>query len=155
MTVPPVPYTLRPSQPEDMDFRFALHRSTMRGYVERMWGWDDDDQKTRFAEYYPTAARRIIVVAGADVGALVIDYRPDAVFVVNIEILSAFQGRGLGARILNDIITRAQDDGVPVELQVLKINPARRLYERLGFQVTGETETHYLMRRSIITPEGC
>ena len=36
---------------------------------------------------------------------------------------------------------------MPVELQVLKVNPARRLYGRLGFQVTGETETHYLMQR--------
>jgi ribosomal protein S18 acetylase RimI-like enzyme len=146
MSVPPVPYTLRLSQPEDMDFVFALHRLTMRAYVERIWGWDDAEQRARFADYYPTAERRIVVVDGADVGALTIDYRPDAVFVVNIEILPAFQGRGLGAQILTDIIRRAQDDGVPIELQVLKINPARRLYQRLGFQVTGETETHYLMR---------
>jgi ribosomal protein S18 acetylase RimI-like enzyme len=148
MTVPSVPYTLRPAQPADMDFLFALHRSTMRAYVERIWGWDDDVQKARFAEYYPTAERRI-VVDGVDVGALAIDYRPDAVFVVNIEILPAFQGQGLGAQILTDIIGRAQDDGRAVELQVLKVNPARRLYERLGFQVTGETETHYLMRRPL------
>jgi ribosomal protein S18 acetylase RimI-like enzyme len=32
-----------------------------------------------------------------------------------------------------------------VTLQVLKVNPARRLYERLGFRVTGETPTHFLM----------
>ncbi len=139
-------YTLRLSQPEDMDFLFALHRTTMRVHVERIWGWDDDGQKARFADYYPTAERRIVVVDGLDVGALTIDYRPDAVFISNIEILPAFQGRGLGAHILTDVIRRAQDEGLPVELQVLKINPARRLYERLGFQVTGKTETHYLMQ---------
>ena len=27
-------------------------------------------------------------------------------------------------------------------LQVLKVNPSRRLYERLGFCETGATETH-------------
>jgi ribosomal protein S18 acetylase RimI-like enzyme len=149
MSDPTVLYTLRPSHPADMDFLFALHRSTMRAYVERIWGWDDDAQKARFAEYYPTAERRIVVVDGVDVGALAIDYRPDAIFVVNIEILPAFQGQGLGAQVLTDIIIRAQDDGRTVELQVLKVNPARRLYERLGFQVTGETETHYLMRRPL------
>jgi hypothetical protein len=30
---------------------------------------------------------------------------------------------------------------------VLKVNPAKRLYERLGLAVIGETDTHYLMRR--------
>jgi RimJ/RimL family protein N-acetyltransferase len=35
----------------------------------------------------------------------------------------------------------------PVELGVFKINVrARRLYERLGFTVVGETETHHRMR---------
>jgi ribosomal protein S18 acetylase RimI-like enzyme len=28
-------------------------------------------------------------------------------------------------------------------LTILKVNPARRLYERLGFTVVGETETHF------------
>jgi ribosomal protein S18 acetylase RimI-like enzyme len=36
----------------------------------------------------------------------------------------------------------------PIRLFVLKVNPARRLYERLGFQVLEETETHYVMRRN-------
>ena len=146
MTTPPIPYTLRPTQPEDTAFLFALHRSAMRVYVDRTWGWDDDAQKARFADYFPAAERKIIVVDGVDVGTLVIERRPGAVFVANIEIVSAFQGRGIGARILTDIISRAQDDGMSIELQVLKVNPARRLYERLGFQVAGETETHYLMQ---------
>jgi len=33
-----------------------------------------------------------------------------------------------------------------VELYVLKVNPARGLYERLGFAIIGETETHHIMR---------
>jgi ribosomal protein S18 acetylase RimI-like enzyme len=36
---------------------------------------------------------------------------------------------------------------LPVSLRVLKINPARQLYLRLGFSVIGETETHYWMRK--------
>jgi ribosomal protein S18 acetylase RimI-like enzyme len=36
----------------------------------------------------------------------------------------------------------------PVTLQVLKTNPrARKLYERLGFHVTGRSGTHDFMRR--------
>lgn len=33
----------------------------------------------------------------------------------------------------------------PLGLQVMKGNPARRLYERLGFRQAGESDTHYAM----------
>jgi hypothetical protein len=32
-----------------------------------------------------------------------------------------------------------------VRLRVLRVNPAERLYWRLGFEVVGETESHLLM----------
>jgi hypothetical protein len=32
---------------------------------------------------------------------------------------------------------------------ILRVNPARRLYERLGFAVVSETETHLRMERSL------
>jgi ribosomal protein S18 acetylase RimI-like enzyme len=34
---------------------------------------------------------------------------------------------------------------MPVRLRVLRTNPARELYERLGFRIYGTTETHHLM----------
>jgi ribosomal protein S18 acetylase RimI-like enzyme len=38
---------------------------------------------------------------------------------------------------------------VPATLQVLQANAgARRLYERLGFQVTGQVERHLRMRHA-------
>jgi len=37
---------------------------------------------------------------------------------------------------------------VSVALQVILSNPARRLYERLGFTVVGQSNTHYHMRWS-------
>ncbi len=64
-------------------------------------------------------------------------------FLANIEILPDYQGRGLGAAIIHGIIAEADAHHLPVRLQVLKINPARRLYERLGFVITGETETPF------------
>jgi ribosomal protein S18 acetylase RimI-like enzyme len=34
---------------------------------------------------------------------------------------------------------------------VLKGNPARRLYDRLGFEIVGEDETQFYMRRAART----
>ena len=49
-------------------------------------------------------------------------------------------------KLIQALCDEADGRGIPVELQVIKVNPAWRLYERLGFVVIGETETHVLMR---------
>ncbi len=49
-------------------------------------------------------------------------------------------------------VAQARAEGVPVALQVLKVNPARHLYERLGFSVVGETAMHCLMRTEAPVP---
>jgi hypothetical protein len=33
---------------------------------------------------------------------------------------------------------------MPIRLQFLKISPVRSLYERFGFCIVGETDTHFL-----------
>jgi RimJ/RimL family protein N-acetyltransferase len=47
------------------------------------------------------------------------------------------------------VIEEARQLGLPLRLQVMKVNPrARTFYERLGFIHTGETDTHILMERA-------
>ena len=55
------------------------------------------------------------------------------------------RGRGIGTRILNEIVAEARASGSAVRIYVEKFNPARRLYERLGFRVTEERGLHVLM----------
>jgi len=43
-------------------------------------------------------------------------------------------------------IAEAADAGRPVMLGVVETNPARRLYERLGFRTTNEDERKFYMR---------
>ena len=76
------------------------------------------------------------------------EQRDDLVFLGVIEIAPDHQSRGIGTKLVQGLLNEADSRGVPVELQVLKVNhPARRFYERLEFAVIGETQTHYLMRR--------
>jgi GNAT superfamily N-acetyltransferase len=63
-----------------------------------------------------------------------------------LRVLPGFQGQGWGTRILDDLLRQAKETGVPLTLQVLRVNAgARRLYERLGLRVIEETPTHYRM----------
>lgn len=140
------PYTLRPATAADYAFLRALHRATMRDYVDQTWGWDEASQAARFEETFDPARQQIIVAAGEDIGVLIVERRPDALFLAEIAIHPTRQGRGLGTAVIADILADARRHGLPVALQVLRVNPARRLYERLGFAITGETATHHLMR---------
>jgi len=62
-------------------------------------------------------------------------------------VVPAQQRRGIGTRVLRMLIDEWTPTGRPVVLGVLKNNPARRLYDRLRFIVTGETEMKFMMRR--------
>ena len=138
-------YSLRPVIDADYEFLARLHEATMKETVSQIWGWDDERQAAYFREHWNTANRRVIVVDGLDAGVLEVERRPDAIWLANIEIAPEYQGRGLGSAIIRDLLTEARARGVPLTLQVNRVNRARALYERLGFVETGRTETHYLM----------
>jgi ribosomal protein S18 acetylase RimI-like enzyme len=57
-----------------------------------------------------------------------------------------WQGRSIGRRLVGALLDQARRAGVPVVLSVLKVNPARRLYERLGFRVVGERDRSFEMQ---------
>lgn len=68
--------------------------------------------------------------------------------IIEIQLLPEFQGHGIGTALLQRELRFADARGLPVRLQVLRENRARTLYERLGFRVCGETDTHFLMERN-------
>jgi len=138
-------YTLRQATEADYAFLYHLHRATMKDYVAQTWGWDETIQADMFKDRFNPEHSQIIVVDGRDAGVLSMERRSDMLFLGNIQILPEKQGHGLGTEIIKTILAQASREGIPVTLQVLEVNPARHLYERLGFVVTGETTTHYLM----------
>jgi ribosomal protein S18 acetylase RimI-like enzyme len=138
--------TLRPATRDDYDFLWALLVDTLRSYVEATWGWDEAYQRARFRDHFDPARHDIVLVDGVAVGVLRVERRESFIFLSNIGITPAYQGRGIGTRLIQDLLEEARARGMSVELQVLKVNPARALYERLGFVVVDESETHWQMR---------
>jgi GNAT superfamily N-acetyltransferase len=144
-------YTLRQATEADYAFLYHLHKETMKDYVAQTWGWDEVVQAAMFKDRFDPEHSQIVVVDGRDAGFLSMEWRTDTLFLSNLQILSEEQGHGLGTEIIKTILAQAYHEGKPVTLQVLKVNPALHLYERLGFIVTGETTTHYLMRTTYET----
>lgn len=146
--------SLRPETPEDR----PLLRSVLEGggAAELLAGLAPDqreamlDLQLRAREHSwrvarPDAERAIVELDDAAIGRLCVDRRPDALHVVDIGLLPEHRGRGVGGRLLGSLLDEARQRGVPVRLHVTRGNPARRLYERLGFRRVGITEVHDLL----------
>lgn len=138
-------WSLRPATNADRTFCWRLHVQTMRGCVDATWGWHEADQRARFEQAFDASGLRIVEVDGTPVGALRVDAGGVPVRLLSLAITPSHQRRGLGTALLERVVQEAA--GAPVWLQVLKANPARLLYERHGFVVTGETSTHWRMLR--------
>jgi len=143
----PLPIALRPAQPEDFAFCRRVTRETMRWIIEQLFGWDEAQQAEKFASRWRLDETRIITFAGEDAGWLQTRPAEDSVFLGQLYLDGRFHGRGIGTLVVQIVIDEAKRDGKAVTLSVVKINPARRLYERLGFITTHENEYKFYMRR--------
>ena len=90
-----------------------------------------------------------MLVGGKPAGYLETTTLDTAVDLTNVVLLPAFQGKGIGTRIVQDVIAHATAQRLPVRLQVLRANPARALYERLGFRTLEETDLRVKMLRPL------
>jgi ribosomal protein S18 acetylase RimI-like enzyme len=137
---------LRAATQEDAGFLYNLLKTTMQQYVAQTWGWDERWQQEHFRESFEPSKERVVVLGGQDIGVISVEQKEDEVFLSKIYILPEYQGQGIGTHLIRSILDQAFESGLPVALRVLRVNPAKRLYERLGFVDVGETETHYLMK---------
>lgn len=133
---------LRPITEADYDFLRRLHNAALKRYVEETWGWDEEWQARDFREKFDPNAGNVINVDGVDAGLWWVAERDDEIVLVSIRLLPEFQRRGIGTRLIRGL---TENSDRPVRLKVLKVNPARRLYERLGFSISRDLDTHYEM----------
>ena len=136
---------LQPATEDDLPFLLALRKTTMHEHLRRAGAPQDDDYHLARILYRFEDAR-IVWLDGRPAGLFKHGRDPASWRIVQIQIDPAFQGRGLGRRLLEGVLDEADAEGVPVTLSVLKGNPARRLYEALGFIPVEETDLEYEMR---------
>ncbi len=69
---------------------------------------------------------------------------------LSIALLPEYRGMGIGTALLTGLLETARDQFAAVSLSVDPRNPAKRLYERLGFRVVGQDGTSLTMKKEFL-----
>lgn len=116
------------------EFCRCLHHQGIRPYVEPLWGWEDEFQNLRFKRNWNPVNIEIIELDQRDIGYIELSKSSDAVKLVNIYITQNMRGKGIGSLVVSNFIRQYKDTAPKLTLNVLWNNPAKKLYERLGFK---------------------
>ena len=149
--------TLRPITDADRDFLHRLYATTREDEL-RPVPWTPE-QKAEFVrhqfeaqhqfwqENYTDTSWDLVLLDDQPVGRLYVARWPDDIRIVDIALMPEYRGGGLGTRLLREVLAEGDASGRKVSIHVEVYNPARRLYERLGFVEAGDRGVYLLMER--------
>jgi len=156
--------TLRLARAEDAAFLEALFRSARAGQfaqaglspsmIDALLGQQYRLQTAGYAAQFPDATSLLIERAGEPVGRLLLACRADHWHVVDVALLAAQRGQGVGTAVVGAVAAAARAQGAQaLTLAVMSTNvAARRFYRRAGFvEVGAAVGTHLAMRLALVT----
>ena len=141
--------TLRAASRSDAPLFYELMNSTMRQFIVRTWGsWDEERFQQLSVEVSSSPSAQVVLVGNVEAGVLHVDRLPTHFQVHQIYLWPQFQRQGIGAVLIDRLVSEASSSNVPIRLRVLLVNPVRGFYERLGFVVTKENSECFYMERA-------
>jgi ribosomal protein S18 acetylase RimI-like enzyme len=149
--------TLRPSENADSDFLVALYATTREDELQQV-DWTPEQkaafvhsqfwtQHRHWRENYSDTRWEVIVRDSEPIGRLYVARWPDEIRIVDISVMPQHRNAGIGTRLIRGLLAEGHSTGRKVSIHVEMDNPARRLYERLGFVQAGEHGVYLRMER--------
>ena len=142
----PLAFDFRPASRSDFDFCWPIYRDAMKPLTEAMSQWNEPAQHKVVAQAVTDSGTSILRQDQADVGWLQVEESRHVVQLKQIFLLPTVRNRGLGTSFLTWMKERADRKRKDLTLEVMGNNPARRLYERLGFKAVATAENKITMR---------
>jgi 2-amino-4-hydroxy-6-hydroxymethyldihydropteridine diphosphokinase len=138
---------------EDIEWLDSFYESVIRPYVELTHEWDSN----KFREHFDPKTIEVIQADGIDIGMLKVEERDDCIYLGDLQIDRQYQNQGIGTNLIKTVIRSANIANKPIRLRVLKGNPAKELYLRLGFREIQALDNACILERkcSIDTSSKC
>lgn len=102
-------------------------------------------QDQHYRLHYPGARFLVVESVGRPIGRLYLHPREREIRLMDISLLPAERGHGVGRRLLGALLAIGRASGRSVSIHVEKMNRARGLYERLGFATVADVGVYDLM----------
>ena len=115
---------------EELD-QVAWAPAAREAFVEMQFTAQDHE----YRRHNPDGLFDVIEVDGVPAGRLYVDRRPGDLRIVDIALLPAYRGLGVGGRLIAELQAQAAAEGRIVSIHVEATNRAAALYERLGFEL--------------------
>ncbi len=117
----------------------------------RGWGRAGDTAVIALENGFPVGAAWFRLFTGAEPGYGFVDERTPE---LAIAVVPSKRGHGVGEELLVALVERARASGYEaLSLSVEPGNPARKLYERHGFEVVGQGPEAWTMRASVASAD--
>ncbi|WP_312329530.1 GNAT family N-acetyltransferase [Sphingobacterium sp.] len=134
----------RPALKSDIKFLLNLRLQTMNPHLIASSLPICEEAHLQRIEYKFEHAK-IIEINDCAIGLLKCHRQTKKIELIQIQLAQSFQGKGIGKRILKELIKEAIESEKTITLSVLKTNQAKNLYLCMGFKIVGETGNSYLM----------
>jgi len=146
---------LRDVQPGDEPILFEVYANTRLEELA-ITGWSAAQihaflaqqfaaQHAHYQEHYAGSQFSVIMDGDTPIGRLYVARWPREIRIIDIALLPEHRSRGIGTRFLKEIQAEGRASDRPVTIHVELMNPALRLYERLGFQETEDKGVYILL----------
>jgi ribosomal protein S18 acetylase RimI-like enzyme len=151
-----MPITLRPETDDDLDLLRRVYAASRDREMALLISWSaaqKDEflaqqfhaQRHHYRSHYPGASFDVIEQDTRPIGRLYVARPEQEIRLMDIALLPECRNQGIGGSLCEALLDEARDERRVVSLHVEDDNPAKRLYERLGFRDVAEVTFYRLM----------
>lgn len=148
-------FRLRHETEDDFEFIVRLYASTRAEELAPV-PWPEEAkqaflrsqcelQHAHYQKHYLHAKFLVIERNGQPVGRLYLHQGAQEIRLMDIAFMPEQRGQGVGTLLLRALLAYAQAHSVTVTLHVEPLNPAQRLYARLGFRLLEERGAYHFL----------
>ncbi|WP_031530238.1 GNAT family N-acetyltransferase [Dyadobacter crusticola] len=148
--------TLRRIARQDMPSLLTMYASTRQHEMDNLPEWSEsmkaefiknqfEAQHEYYQKNYSGADFWVICKNNSDAGRLYMhkDFQGRGIRIIDITLLPSYRNLGIGTSILRDLMLLSGQLKRPLSIHVESFNPAKNLYNRLGFKKISETNGVY------------